>query len=56
MVSVYSTKDCEDNNFNKVLLKGVYGAQFKTINFDDFKREFQICDIARGLIGDPLIL
>ena len=30
--------------------------QFKTINFDDFKREFPNCDVARGLIGDPLIL
>ena len=24
--------------------------------FDAFKREFPICDVAQGLIGDPLIL
>ena len=24
--------------------------------FDAFKREFSICDVAQGLIGDPFIL
>ena len=29
---------------------------YKTIYFDVFKREFPICDVARGLIGDSHIL
>ena len=28
----------------------------RQISFDVFKREFPICDVARGLIGDPLIV
>ena len=39
-----------------LVLKGLYRALLKRINFDVFKREFPICDVARGLIGDPLIL
>ena len=39
-----------------MVLKGPYRAEYKTVHFDVFKREFPICDLARGLIGDPHIL